>query len=361
MIRIIVMAGGTGGHIFPALAVARKLRDLGCEVTWLGSVGGMEQTLVSNFGFDGDWISVSGVRGKGMVTKLLAPFRLIGSVWQAVRILRSRKPAAVLGMGGFASGPGGLAAWLLGRPLVIHEQNAVAGTTNKVLSRLARQVFTAFPGAFGNRVDSTVVGNPVREEIIALPLPEQRLSERTDRIRVLVLGGSQGALALNEYVPSELAAWSASRAIEVRHQAGEKTIEQALAAYEAAGFDATVVPFIEDMAEAYGWADIAICRAGALTISELSAAGLAAVLVPFPYAINDHQTLNALHLVKSGAARILTDQDCTPGVLVALLDDMASDRSHLLAMAQAARQQSTPNSASQVAASCLQLAEGVAA
>ncbi len=360
MSRIIVMAGGTGGHIFPALAVARTLRDMDCEVSWLGSVGGMEQTLVANHDFDGDWITVSGVRGKGLVTKLLAPFRLVGSVWQAIRILRARQPAVVLGMGGFASGPGGLAAWLLRCPLVIHEQNAVAGTTNRVLSRLARQVFTAFPGAFDHRVVSTVVGNPVRKEIMALPLPEQRFVERGDDIRVLILGGSQGALALNEYVPSELAAWSTDRTVHIRHQAGKKTLSQAQAAYEAAGIDADVTPFIEDMAEAYQWADIAICRAGALTVSELSAAGLAAILVPFPYAIDDHQTLNALHLVKSGAARILTESDCTPGALVSILNDMASDRTQLLEMAVAARRQSKPESAKQVAQSCVQLAGAAA-
>ncbi len=361
MNRIMVMAGGTGGHIFPALAVARKLRDQGCEVTWLGSVGGMEQTLVAKAGFDGDWISVSGVRGKGLAIRLLAPFRLVGSVWQAMSILRARKPDAVLGMGGFASGPGGLASWLTRRPLVIHEQNAIAGTTNTVLSRLARKVFTAFPGAFAERVNSTVVGNPVRDEIIALPLPEARYSERDDKIRVLVLGGSQGALALNEYVPSELGTWSLSHEVDVCHQAGASTFDRATAAYATAGFDARVIAFIDDMAEAYAWADLAICRAGALTVSELSAAGVAAVLVPFPFAIDDHQTQNARYLVDAGAARILTDEECVPGALAALLNEIANDRAHLLEMALAAREKSLPGAADRVAQACLQLASGVAA
>ncbi|MFK8030276.1 MAG: undecaprenyldiphospho-muramoylpentapeptide beta-N-acetylglucosaminyltransferase [Gammaproteobacteria bacterium] len=361
MNRIIVMAGGTGGHIFPALAVAQKLRLQGCDVSWLGSVGGMEQTLVSNAGFEGDWIAVSGVRGKGLLTKLLAPFKLLGSVWQALGILRQRKPQAVLGMGGFASGPGGLAAWLLRCPLVIHEQNAVAGTTNKILSRLSRKVFTAFPGAFGEGLASEVVGNPVRDEIIALPAPAQRYANRDEKIRVLVLGGSQGALSLNEYVPTELAAWSASRAIEVRHQAGQRTIDRATTAYQRSGLKADVVPFIDDMAEAYGWADLAICRSGALTVSELSASGVAAVLVPFPYAIDDHQTHNARFLVDTGAAQLLSDKQCVPGALVGLLNEMASDRDSLLTMARAARTQSKPDAADKVASTCMQFANGVAA
>ncbi|MEM7083673.1 MAG: undecaprenyldiphospho-muramoylpentapeptide beta-N-acetylglucosaminyltransferase [Pseudomonadota bacterium] len=359
MSRILVMAGGTGGHIFPALAVAKKLRGLGCEVRWLGSQGGMEQRLVDKAGFEGDWISVAGVRGKGWRTKLLAPFRLVASVWQALRVLRLRRPDAVLGMGGFASGPGGLAAWLTRRPLIIHEQNAVAGTTNKVLSRLADKVFTAFPHAFGTRAQA-VVGNPVRDDIIALPVPEQRFAKREGALRVLVLGGSQGALALNEYVPRELAEWAKTQPISVLHQSGERTFSTAQDAYEGARLTVNVVPFITDMAQAYGWADLAVCRAGALTISELAAAGLAAVLVPFPFAIDDHQTLNAAYLEQVGAGRILAERDCQPGALVAMLKEVADDRGRLLAMATAARHQRQPDSANVVAVSCVELASGVA-
>lgn len=361
MNRIIVMAGGTGGHIFPALAVASRLKARGCRVTWLGSVGGMEQELVTREGFEGDWISVSGVRGKGLVTKLLAPFRLIGSLWQALAIFRMRKPQAVLGMGGFASGPGGLAAWLTRCPLVIHEQNAVAGTTNSVLSHLARKVFTAFPGAYGSRVDAHTVGNPVRRPIIDLPEPAARFTGRGASLRVLVLGGSQGALSLNEYVPAELAVWSQSQPITVRHQAGAKTLQRAVDAYRHTELSVSVEPFIDDMAQAYGWADLAICRAGALTVSELSAAGVAAVLVPFPYAIDDHQTHNARVLVDAGAAQLLSEADCAPGALVTLLKSMASNREALQAMAEKARSRAQPEAASEVADACIALAGGQAA
>ena len=361
MSRIVVMAGGTGGHIFPALSVAEILRASGCEVTWLGSRGGMEQTMVPRAGFEGDWISIAGVRGKGLRTKIAAPFRLCVSVFQALLILRKRQPAVVLGMGGFASGLGGIAAWLLRRPVIIHEQNAIAGTTNRILSRIAHQVFEAFPQSFSDNSAVKAVGNPVRADILALPLPANRMSDREGAVRILVLGGSQGALILNEYVPTELMALAESVEIEVRHQAGSNTLDVARKNYARAGFSFSIDAFIGDMADAYGWADIVICRAGALTVSELAAAGLASVLVPFPHAIDDHQTANAQFLVKLGAARLLPQSDLFEGVLKNLLNELISDRHRLLTMAEAARQFAHPDAASLVAARCIEIAAEVRA
>ena len=356
MNRVVVMAGGTGGHIFPALSVAEILRDSGCQVTWLGSRGGMEESLVPRSGFDGDWISIKGFRGKGILSKLAAPFRIIVSVVQAAYILIKRRPTVVLGMGGFASGPGGLAAWLLRRPVVIHEQNAIAGTTNRILSRFARSVFEAFPNSFSAGTDVTVVGNPVRADIIALPMPEHRFNQRTGATRILILGGSQGALILNQYVPNELVALSRTFDIEVWHQTGKNTIDVARQHYADVPFEVRVDGFIDDMAAAYSWADIVICRAGALTVSELACAGLASVLIPFPYAIDDHQTANAQHLVNAGAARLLPQSEAAAGVLAGILDELVSDRNRLLTMAMAARQLSRPDAAQAVAQRCIQLA-----
>ena len=290
---VLIMAGGTGGHVYPALAIANAFRAAAQPVVWLGTRRGLEARVISEAQIPMEWISIEGVRGKGALTWLLAPFRIAFAVYQALRIVRRVRPALVLGMGGFVSGPGGIAAWLSRRPLVIHEQNAVAGLTNRVLARIATRTLQAFDGAFGDRVGAVTVGNPVRADICALPDPAARFQGRGDALRLLVIGGSQGSLTLNRTVPAALATLNGSLHHDVRHQAGARTIEAAQDAYAAAGIAAEVTPFIDDMAEALGWADFVICRAGALTVAEISTAGLPAIFIPFPAAVDDHQTANA--------------------------------------------------------------------
>ena len=340
--RVLVMAGGTGGHVFPALAVAEALRARGLDVVWMGTRLGLEARVVPAAGIDIEWITIGGLRGKALATRLVAPFKIGLAVVQALRIMLRLRPAVVLGMGGYAAGPGGVAAWLTRRPLVIHEQNAVAGTTNRLLARLARRVLAAFPGAFPAGVNAEVVGNPVRPAIAALPHPDQRLAGRSGRIRLLVLGGSQGALALNEAVPAALAHLPEPLRPEVRHQAGRNTLDLAQAAYRTRGVAAEVTEFIDDMAEAYGWADLAICRAGALTVSELAAAGLPAVLVPFPAAVDNHQTLNGGYLVAAGAAVLVPERQLGHERLGRVLAGLLADRSRLQDMARRARGAARP-------------------
>ena len=335
--RVLVMAGGTGGHVFPALAVAEALRARGVEVVWMGTRLGLEARIVPAAGIPVEWITIGGLRGKALGTRLVAPFKVGLAVLQALRIVLRVKPAVVLGMGGYAAGPGGVAAWLARRPLVIHEQNAVAGTTNRILARLAKRVLAAFPGAFPDSVPAEVVGNPVRAAIAALPPPDARFAGRSGAPRLLVLGGSQGALALNEVVPQALARLPEALRPEVRHQAGRNTLDIARAAYANVGVAAEVTEFIDDMAEAYGWADLAICRAGALTVSELAAAGLPAVLVPFPAAVDDHQTLNGGYLVAAGAAVLVPEKHLAQGRLARVLAGLLGDRGRLLDMARRAR------------------------
>ena len=321
--RVLIMAGGTGGHVIPALSLARGLAAEGVEVAWLGSPRGIENRLVPEAGIPLHRIAVSGLRGNGAAGWLLAPFNLTRAVWQAWRVIRAFDPQLVVGLGGFASGPGGLAAWLSRRPLVIHEQNAVAGLTNRALSRLARRVYAAFPQAFGERGE--VIGNPVREEIAALgEAPRAAAAMRGRRLRLLVVGGSLGAQALNERLPEALARLPEGERPEVRHQAGRDKDGATREAYTREGVSAEVTPFIDDMAEAYGWADLVVCRAGALTVAELAAAARPALFVPFPFAVDDHQTANARALVEEGAAELLPQTDLTAATLAdrlaALLD-----------------------------------------
>src|SRR3569833_4116291 len=269
---VLVMAGGTGGHVFPALALARMIRERSVEVIWLGTQRGLEARIVPAAGIPIEWPAVGGLRGKGVMTLLAAPFRLIKALWQALRIMWRRRPVVVVGLGGFVTGPGGVAAWLTGRPLVIHEQNAVAGFSNRCLSHLAREVLEAFPNSFGNGVKTRVIGNPVRQDISAIAPPAVRFADRTGPIRVLVIGGSLGAMRLNAMVPQALArlkqlAPAQIHAIDVRHQAGERWIESGRQSYANAGVRADVRPFIEDMAEAYSWADLVICCSVALSVS----------------------------------------------------------------------------------------------
>lgn len=352
---IAVMAGGTGGHVFPALAVAERLRAEGVEVFWIGTRRGMEARLVPQRGFAVEWIGIEGLRGKDLTTLALAPFRLAAALWQAGRILRRRRPSAVLGMGGFASGPGGVMARVLGLPLVIHEQNRVPGLTNQWLARIAARVFEAFPGSFPPARGAVACGNPVRAEIAALSPPDERLAARLQGPgprRLLVLGGSLGAQALNQTLPPALAQMPAERRPQVRHQAGERTLGEAEQGYARAGVTAEVTPFISDMAEAYAWADLVVCRAGALTVSELAAAGLPAILVPYPHAVDDHQTGNARVLSEAGAARLIPQTDLTVDNLARHLSALLGDPALLMTMAREARAKAQPDAAARVAAAC---------
>lgn len=351
--RVVVMAGGTGGHVFPALAVASEIRARGAEVSWLGTHQGLEARLVPERGFPMDWIRVEGLRSSGAKRWLQAPWVLGKALISAAEVLRRRRPGAVLGMGGFVSGPGGAMARLLGIPLVIHEQNRIPGLTNRWLSRVASRVFEAFPGSFPSGRGAETCGNPVRPEIAALLAPGARLANRTGPTRLLVLGGSLGALALNELVPQALALIPPEGRPRVRHQAGERTLTTALEGYRTAGVAAEVVPFIGDMAEAYAWADLALCRAGALTVSELAAAGLGAVLVPYPHAVDDHQSWNARFLEEAGAALLAPQQGLTAEGLAKLLQGLCGDRAGLLRMAEAARRVARTDAAMRIADACL--------
>jgi len=350
--RVMIMAGGTGGHVFPALAVAEDLRARGMDVFWLGTRNSFEARVVPESGISMEWINVQGLRGTGIKRWLFAPFKLVLALSQALAVLIRRRPRVVLGMGGFVSGPGGVMARLMGIPLIIHEQNAIPGMTNQWLSRIASRVLEAFPGSFGAERQAQLVGNPVRAEIAALPIPADRMAHREGALRLLILGGSLGAQVLNETVPNALAKIAPNLRPLVRHQAGRDKDEAALAAYLSAGVAADVQPFVTDMAEAYGWADLIICRAGALTISELTAAGVAAVLVPFPYAVDDHQTRNAAFLCDQGAARLLPQSELGADSLAACLSELLSDRAQLLKMAENARALAQPESTRRVADAC---------
>ncbi|GBU11867.1 N-acetylglucosaminyl transferase [Enterobacterales bacterium] len=341
--RLMVMAGGTGGHVFPGLAVAHHLMAQGWEVRWLGTADRMEADLVPKNGIEIDFIQISGLRGKGLKAQLTAPLRIYHAWRQAKTIMRRFRPDVVLGMGGYVSGPGGLAAWSCGIPVVLHEQNGIAGLTNRWLSRIAKTVLQAFPGAFPN---AQVVGNPVRTDVLALPLPEVRFADRQGPIRVLVIGGSQGARVLNQSMP-ELAALLGDK-ITLWHQVGKGALEWVNEAYEKTGqMQHKVTEFIDDMAEAYAWADVVVCRSGALTVSEIAAAGLPAIFVPFQHK-DRQQYWNALPLEKAGAAKIIEQMSFSAA---AVADVMAGwDRTHLLEMAQAARAVAIPDATERVAA-----------
>jgi UDP-N-acetylglucosamine--N-acetylmuramyl-(pentapeptide) pyrophosphoryl-undecaprenol N-acetylglucosamine transferase len=357
----LIMAGGTGGHVFPALATARVLRRRGYDIVWLGTQRGIEARLVPAEGIPVEWLSVSGLRGKGMATLLVAPFRLAIALLQALRAVRKHRPRVVLGAGGFASGPGGVAAWLLRRPLVVHEQNAVAGLTNRLLARLADRVLEGFPGSFGRGRRAEHVGNPVRVEIAAIASPERRYAGREGRARLLVFGGSQGAARLNAVLPAAIAELPAHLRPDVLHQTGSRGRDETVAAYRARGIEADVRPFIDDMAGAYGWADFAVCRSGALTVAELAAAGVPAVLVPFPAAVDDHQTRNAEHVVRAGAAVLLPESALTPVSLAAVLRELLeAGRPRMQAMAEAARRTAITDADERLAEACI-AAAGVAA
>lgn len=348
----LIMAGGTGGHVFPALALARALRARSWQVVWLGTRRGIEARIVPAEQIPVEWLSIGGLRGKGLRTLLAAPFRLARALVEALAIVRRHRPSVVVGLGGFVSGPGGVAAWLLRRPLLIHEQNAVAGFTNRCLARIATRVLAAFPQAFSTGISVEVIGNPVRADIVAVPPPPARFATRSGPIRVLVIGGSQGAVKLNSVVPQALAQVGRNTSLEVRHQSGERWLAQAEHCYREAGVSARVTPFIDDMAAAYAWADLVICRAGALTVSELAAAGVGALFVPFAAAVDDHQTHNASWLVQEGAALMVSEADLTAERLARELTPLCAGRGRLLAMAERARLMARPHATEALVAAC---------
>lgn len=350
---VLIMAGGTGGHIFPGLAVADVLRAQGVPVAWLGAAGGMETRVVPAQGIALHTVAVGGLRGKGWKTRVLAPLMLARALVASLGVLRRVRPRSVLSMGGYVAGPGGIAARLTGTPLLVHEQNRVAGYTNRKLAGFARRVLAGFADALPN---GEWVGNPVRASIAALSPPTERFAARCGRAHLLVLGGSLGARALNLALPQALALLPVQQRPQIRHQCGNRGLEEARAAYAQAGVEAEVVPFIEDMAAAYAWADLAVCRAGALTIAELTAAGLGAVLVPFPHAVDDHQTGNAQALVDAGAAELIQERDLDVQTLARRLAALLGDRTALLAMAGAARTQAKPDAAAVIARACLEAA-----
>jgi len=341
--RLMVMAGGTGGHVFPGLAVAHHLIAQGWEVRWLGTADRMEADLVPKNGIDIDFINISGLRGKGLKAQLTAPIRIYHAWRQAKTIMRRFQPDVVLGMGGYVSGPGGLAAWSCGIPVVLHEQNGIAGLTNRWLSRIAKKVLQAFPGAFPN---ADVVGNPVRTDVLALPLPEVRLNGREGPTRILVVGGSQGARVLNQTMP-QVAALLGDK-VTIWHQVGKGALDSVNQAYQDVGqTQHRVTEFIDDMAQAYAWADVVVCRSGALTVSEIAAAGLPAVFVPFQHK-DRQQYWNALPLEKAGAAKIIEQQNVTAEAISTLLASW--DRQTLLKMAGNARAAAIPDATERVAA-----------
>lgn len=354
--QVLIMAGGTGGHVMPALAVARELRAQGHDVRWLGTATGLEARAVPAAGIELFTLPVAGLRGSGVLRYLSAPVGLLRALAQAIGLLRRLRPDAVLGLGGYASGPGGVAACLLRRPLLIHEQNARPGLTNRLLARLAQRVLAGFPGVRLAGRAAEFTGNPVRGELLDLPPPGERLRTAP---RLLVLGGSQGAQAINAAVPQalELLKQSGVPLPQVRHQAGRQHAEAVTADYRARGLKATVDGFIDDMGAAYDAADLAICRAGALTVAELCAVGLGALLIPFPHAADDHQTANARYLAGAGAAVLLPQADLTPLRLAELLGSLLTDSARRLAMAEAARRLARPDAARRVAAACLEAAD----
>lgn len=348
---IMIMAGGTGGHIFPALAVADKMRERSWKVVWLGNPEGMEARLVPQHGYEMAWLKFGALRGKGVLRKLLLPFNLLRGFWQAQKLIRQVRPDVVLGMGGYITFPGGMMASLFNKPLVVHEQNSVAGLANRVLAGVADRIVTGFPDVLSKGVWA---GNPVRPEIARIAPPAERFAERTGALRLLVIGGSLGAQALNEIVPQGLAMLGESDQPQIVHQAGEKHLEALKAAYAAVGVQAHCVSFIEDMAGAYEWADLVICRAGALTVAELAAAGVASILVPFPHAVDDHQTGNAKFLVNVGGAFLLPQSELTPDS-IALIRNYS--RSQLLEMAEKARSLAKPDATDEVANICAESAK----
>lgn len=359
---VLIMAAGTGGHIFPALTIARQLQASGVHVEWLGTPSGMENDVLRGTDIKLNQLSVNGLRGKSRAALIKAPFMLLRSIAQAIQLLRRIQPCCVLGMGGYVTGPGGLAAWLLGRPLLIHEQNAVAGTSNRLLKPFAKRVLQAFPGTFPSADKLVDTGNPVRAEITAMAGEQRHYFDGSRPLRLLVLGGSLGAAAINELVPATLAAGALdidARDIEVWHQTGRNKLDETQAQYQHHGLvnaeKYNVVPFINDMAAAYRWADLVLCRSGAGTLAEIAIAGLPSVLVPYPHAIDDHQTANARWLADAGAAILVPQPELNSVRLNEILNGFYNNPQRLFEMAQAARARSVPDAGEKVSAICMEM------
>jgi UDP-N-acetylglucosamine--N-acetylmuramyl-(pentapeptide) pyrophosphoryl-undecaprenol N-acetylglucosamine transferase len=345
---ILIMAGGTGGHVMPGLAVAAEMRTRGWRVVWLGTPGSMEEELVARHGYPLELIRIRGLRGKGLLRMALLPMHLLIAFWQSARVLFRVRPDVVLGLGGYVSFPGGMMAALFNRPLVVHEQNSIAGLANRVLAEVSDQRLSGFPGALRK---SVWCGNPVRAEIAALRPPEARFAGRSGPLNVLVVGGSLGAQALNQMVPQAIALMPAAQRPQVTHQSGAKHLDQLREHYRAAGVTGETLAFIEDMAARYAVADLVICRAGALTVAELAAAGVGSVLIPFPHAVDDHQTHNARFLEQAGAAVLVQQRDLSARGLADLLLEFTREK--LLDMARRARSLARPDATAQVAAACI--------
>ncbi len=355
--HVLIAAGGTGGHVYPALAVADYLREQGVKITWVGTAKGLEHRIVPAANIPLEIISISGLRGKGLINLFFVPLKLVLAITQVIKIFLHVKPDVVLGMGGFVSGPCGLAAFVLRKPLFLHEQNAIPGLTNKVLRYFATTTMQAFPNSFKNK-NIIAVGNPIRKDISKLSRPEERMAERNDNIRLLIIGGSLGAQALNESVPQAILEVSKTIEINVWHQTGKNKCDATIETYKQLNVEAKITEFIEDMAEAYAWADLIICRAGALTISELANAGVAAILVPYPYAVDDHQTANAAYLTKVGAAILIQQDQLIPKLQESILELLQTGRTKLIEMAKAAHELSKPNATQDVAEICLGVSHG---
>lgn len=354
MKKILIMAGGTGGHVFPALAVAQALREKNVEVHWLGTERGMEREWVTRAQIPLHFINISGWRGKSWFKFLILPWRLLQAIRQSSQIIKNINPDAVLGVGGFVSGPGGIAAWLLRKPLIIHEQNSIPGLTNRILKHFAKNVLEGFPKTFSSSAKVVYVGNPIRDSIITIPNPEVRFKNRKGPPRILVLGGSQGARAINQIMPSMMAMLTGEIKPEVWHQTGRADLEETRQMYQILGFKVRLEIFIENMAEAYEWADFVICRAGALTISELIAAGVGSILIPYPHSVDDHQLQNAKYLQKNKAANILLQNELTAPRLAKFVLHF-SDREYALTCAMAAKNLFQPNAIDKVVECCMQI------
>ncbi len=359
---VLIMAGGTGGHIFPALSIARNLQSKGYRTEWLGTERGMEVEVLRDTDIPLHFIRVRGLRGKGILSMLIAPFMILGAVLQSLRVLRAVKPCCVLGMGGYVTGPGGVAAKLSGRKLLIHEQNAIAGFSNRMLARIADVVMEAFPGTFRASAHVTCTGNPVRAEIVALAAPQPGARDASDALRVLVLGGSLGAVAINRLIPAALQELSVQDRPEIWHQSGRNNLEETRTAYIDAGIELSdrcrVDPFISDMASAYAWADLVICRAGALTVSEIAAAGVPSLLIPFPHAVDDHQTRNAQWLSEAGAAMLIQQADLSAQDIARRFTEFRGNRTKLAVMAATARTLARPDACDLVTRECMEACKG---
>ena len=354
MSTLMIMAGGTGGHVFPALAVAECLKQQGVRIVWLGTRSGLESRAVPQAGFEIEWLNIKGLHGKGFVSWLLAPILLATALGQTLIVILRRRPGAVLGMGGFVAGPGGLVAWLLRLPLLIHEANSVAGWTNRLLARIASRVMTGFPNPFGDSTRIVHVGNPVRSDIAAVVEPDKRLAGRSGRLRVFVVGGSQGASTFNVLVPRVVSGMVGSERPELWHQCGSGNGAATAAEYQRLGLQARVDEFIDEIAAAYAWADVVLARAGAMTVAELTVVGIAAVLVPYPYAVNDHQTANALYLADRGAAILIPESELTEERLQQTLSNLHRDRAKALAMAARSRRLGKPDATVDTVRICLE-------